>query len=55
MNISIMNRSGYDHCIICDAYVPEGRQVCGLCERRVEDGKILDRERERILEAISHN
>jgi hypothetical protein len=31
-----------DYCVICGAYVPEGRQVCGLCERRVEGGKTMD-------------
>ena len=26
---------GCDHCLICGAYVPEGRNVCPNCERRV--------------------
>lgn len=25
-----------EHCIMCDAEVPEGRQVCWACENRVK-------------------
>ena len=28
-----------EKCACCGAIIPEGRQVCPQCERRVEDGK----------------
>ena len=31
-----------DHCIICGGYVPEGRQVCIDCARRIEDVETMD-------------
>ena len=37
-----------DYCVICGTYVPEGRQVCGLCERMVGDGEEMDKGRERV-------
>lgn len=28
-----------DGCVSCGSYVPEGRQVCGKCERKEDEGK----------------
>lgn len=27
-----------DRCIMCGEYVPEGRQVCRVCEQQILDG-----------------
>ena len=32
-----------DRCVCCGAYVPEGRQVCLSCERRVFLGMSIER------------
>jgi hypothetical protein len=31
-----------DTCVCCGGYVPEGRQVCHICEKRTEDRLVND-------------
>jgi methionyl-tRNA synthetase len=32
----VASMKGGDQCVMCGAYVPEGRQVCRICELAVE-------------------
>ena len=41
---------GGDQCVTCGAYVPEGRQVCRICELAVES-KLYDTVLARLDEA----
>ena len=31
-----------EHCIFCNAYIPEGRQVCPICEAKLNDHVISE-------------
>lgn len=28
-----------DRCVICNAIVPEGRQICWICEHKIMEGE----------------
>ena len=31
-----------EHCIFCNAYIPEGRQVCPICEAKLKNPVISE-------------
>ena len=43
-----------DRCVICNEIVPEGRQVCLICEYNITEGKndvgIFERTKDKISE-----